>query len=121
MLQTAARLWARSSPPPVVILSARAGSRTSRRQAQRVAASAGMKFLFVEAFSHTIRAYERLSALMLPKDELLRVMQRHERAVSQYVKVDRDEMKRLPAVRLSAVLSDIEVAGRAVLDRWARV
>lgn len=121
MLEAAVSVWVRSSPRPIVIVSARAGSRAARRLAHRTAVSAGMKFLFVEAFSQTVRTFERLSALMLPKDELLRVMQRYERAVNQYERVEGDEMKSLPAVRLKAVLSDVEAAGRTVLERWAGV
>jgi predicted kinase len=118
MLEIAVRVWLRSTPRPIVVLSARACSPASRRIAHRAAAAAGMKFLFVEARSHTIRAFERLSAMSLPKDELIRVMKQYDRVLTQCVAVDRDEMKMLPAIRLSRVLSDVDGAGRAVLKQW---
>lgn len=121
MLDTAVRIWLRSTPRPIVVVAARAGTPAARRLAHRTAAAAGMKFLFVEARSHTIHAFERLSAMSLPKDELIRVMKRYEQVLEQCVAVDRDEMKTLPTVKLNMVLTDVDGAARSVLARWATV
>lgn len=119
MIDAAVRVWLRNTPRPVVIVAARAATPSARRLVQRRAAAAGMKFLFVESRSHAIRAFARLSAMSLPKEELIRVMKRYDQAVAQFVPVDRIEMKTLPVVRLNMVLSDVDEAARTVLARWA--
>ncbi|MEO8077743.1 MAG: hypothetical protein ABI818_15550 [Acidobacteriota bacterium] len=121
MLDTALGIWNRRLPgaPPLIIVSARAGTRASRRLAHQTAMAAGMKFLYVEAFSHGIRALERLSSLVLSKHELLLRMRRYDAAKQQYIPVGPEEMKILPAVRLRRALSDPDGAIRTVLARWA--
>lgn len=119
MLTAAVDIWQRSEPRPIVILSARAGSPAARRLARRVAVSAGIPFLAVEARSHPIRAVQRLTGVGLPKARLLAAMRRYDRAVADYRGLDRDEVASLPGLRLSRVLDDIEAAGRAVLARWS--
>jgi hypothetical protein len=57
---------------------------------------------------------------MLAKDELLERMRRYERAVERYVKVNVEEEKRLPAVRLRNVLADLDAATSTTLERWVR-
>jgi len=123
MLDTALDVWRRHAPeaPPVIIIAARAGTPALRRLAHRTAEAAGMKFLYVEAFSHQVRALDRLTSLMLPTKELLLRMQRYDAVRRQYVPVSREEMTRLPAARLRAVLSDPDAAIRTVLARWAGV
>ena len=118
LLKTALKVWAETTPAPIVIIAARAASQAERQLARRTAASAGAKFLHVEAFSHSIRAFARLSALMLPKDELLERLRRYEQAMERYVKVNADEEKALPAVRLRNVLADLDAASYTTLERW---
>lgn len=121
MLDTALSIWNRQVPgaPPVIIVSARSGTRASRRLAHQTATAAGMKFLYVEALSHGIRALERLSSLVLSRHELLLRMRRYDTATQQYIPVGPDETKILPTVRLRRVLSDPDGAIRTVLARWA--
>jgi predicted ATPase with chaperone activity len=120
LLKAAADVWARTSPAPVIIIAARVATQAERQLARRAAESAGVKFLHVEALSHNIRAFARLSSLMLAKDELLERMRRYERAVERYVKVNVEEEKRLPAVRLRNVLADLDAATSTTLERWVR-
>jgi len=120
MLKTAVHVWGRSVPRPVIVLAARAGSPSSRRLARRMAAAAGMKFLFVEARSHPIQAYARLSAMGLPEDDLTKRLKLYDQALKQCVPVGRDEVTTLPALRLKRVLSDIDGAALTVLTRWSR-
>lgn len=118
MLKVTTDIWTRRSPPPVMIIAARAASPAVRQLARRTAASAGMQFLHVEAFGHSIRAFERLSSLMLPKDELMKRMHRYDVALRQYVRVTGEEERRLPSVRLRNVLSKCDAAARLVVERW---
>lgn len=121
MLDTATEVWNRRLPgaAPVIIISARAGTPAARRLAHQTARAAGMKFLYVEALSHNIRALQQLSSVVLSKHELLLRMRRYDTAGKQYVPVGREEMRSLPAVRLRAVLSDPDAAIHTVLARWA--
>jgi len=118
MLEAAADIWSRSAPSRVVIIAARAATPASRQLARRAAADAHVKFLHVEALAHSIRAFERLSALMLSRDELLARMQRYEIAMQEYVPVNAAEVKSLPAVRLRHVLSDADRAVQTILENW---
>jgi Magnesium chelatase, subunit ChlI len=120
MLRMTTDIWARRSPSPVIVIAARSASPAVRQLARRTAASAGMQFLHIEAFAHSIRAFERLSSLMLPKDELMKRMHRYEVAMRQYVRVTGEEEKRLPSVRLRNVLSNCDAAAQVVLRRWLR-
>ncbi len=119
MLDAAVRAWKRGTPHPIVVVAARAGTPAARRLAHRRAEAEGIKFLYVESKAHTIRAFQRLSALSLPKEELIRVMHRYEQALARYEPIDGLEMKTLPALRLNMVLTDVDGAARAVLSRWA--
>lgn len=121
MLDTAIEFWNRRIPgaPPVIIVSARAATPAVRRFAHQTATRAGMRFLYVEALSHSIRALERLSALVVSRHELLLRMRRYDVASKQYVTVGPEEMKTLPVARLRRVLSDPDAAIRTVLARWA--
>jgi hypothetical protein len=118
MLRSATDIWAQRSPAPVIIITARAASPALRQLARRTAASAGVRFLHVEAFAHSIRAFERMATLMLPKNELLKRMRRYELAIQQYQPVTGEEARRLPAVRLRTVVSACDAATATVLARW---
>lgn len=119
MLRMAVDVWTRRQPqPPVVIITARSATPAVRRLACRTAEAAGMRFLHVEALAPSIRAFQRISSLVLSKDELLTRMQRYEHAMEQYVPVSADEEVRLPAVRVQNALSRGDAATRAVLERW---
>jgi hypothetical protein len=108
------RPWSR----PVVILSCRFATPASRRAAQTIARGAGVRFLFVEARSRDIRALRRIPMSFLSPDELKRRTARYEHACAEYQPLTREEMRLLPGLRLTKVLSELDRAVERVLVAW---
>jgi len=104
---------------PLIVICARFPTQQIRRSAADLARSLGMRFLLVEATSSSIRSLRRVSQLMLPSEETLRRIARYEKGRAAYKPVSQSERTRLPAVRLKAVLSNLDLATTRVLQAWS--
>ena len=121
MLSAAQSIWwdHLETMHPVIVLSARFETPTLRRRAHALAQRLGARFLFVEAMSSNIRALRRVSRKVIEPHAIERRIANYERAVGRYRKIDDVEAGRLPCLRLTGVLSDLDAAVGAALTAWA--
>lgn len=120
LLEKARALLRGGSPwsTPIVVLSCRFATAESRLAAQAIARTAGVPFLFIEARSRDIRALRRIPMSFLSAEELKRRTARYERACAEYQPVTAAEMRTLPGIRVTKVLSELDAAVERVLAAW---